>query len=108
MARKSLKDFLAVNGPRGGTNIALAVRALNGVAGAQECFLLTDGESGGDAEVLRLAAESKARGVPLHCIGVELRGATQDFMRRAASAGGGECSCVDGAKLATTGVGEPA
>jgi len=99
--RAELKRFLDANGPRGGTSIALAVRALVAVAGARELFLLTDGEDGGsEREVLQLAAASFAKGVPLHCIGVDVSAyGGQPLLQRAAKAGGGECSVVDGKKL---------
>ncbi len=99
-ARADLRSFLKANGPRGGTDLALAVRSLAEVKGAKECFLLTDGEGGGEAEMLRVARDMKARGTPLHCIGVDLRGNAQALLARVADAGGGECSNVDASKVA--------
>jgi Mg-chelatase subunit ChlD len=102
-ARRELKDFLRRNGPNGGTDLVLATRSVVQVKGAQECFLLTDGESGGEREAVALALESQQRGVPVHCIGVDLNHRGEQLLKNIAAAGGGECSLVDAKKIAKEG-----
>ena len=110
--RRDLARFLKQNGPRGGTNLVLATKALLAVPSAQERFLLTDGECGyGDEDKIVSQLETSAgSGVPLHTIGVELSARGRSLLEATASAGGGRCCCVDGDALAADveGLGEAA
>jgi hypothetical protein len=97
--RKQLKSFLASTRPGGGTDLVKAVEEVLKVKGAQECFLLTDGQGGGLETMKNLAKASyKNRNVPLHCIGIQ--GSSESLLKSLSVAGGGECLMVDAKVLA--------
>ena len=78
--RKELITFFKSYGPAGGTDLALATRAIVDVPGAQECFLLTDGEAPHQEEEIVLAAKKSK--IPVHFIGVDLSGEGKRLLLR--------------------------
>ena len=89
--RGELAQFMAMNGPNGGTSLEVAITGLFEVSQAQEYFLLTDGEDNEEATLVKLASTSH---VPLNCIGVDLSRNGKTLIEKIAEAGRGECSCV--------------
>jgi len=88
----SLEAFLTANGPRGGTDLELALECLLRVKEAQEVFLVTDGEGHGRDHLIEMASNST---VPVHCIGISLNSSASELLQDISYAGNGECSFVD-------------